>query len=229
MHTAIPRKIVSSSSASAFKPVLNNKSSSTSPHRPTSRLPTSSHKKSASASSRSFKENIPPVPSKQCSIRSIALQKSSNGADVHKIEKKNNNKGDNLEDVQSVGSKHKDGEDEHSFTYPVLADLSSSMIVEADENSRIDFDYNVIDYDGEYDIDLKLESSLYETRLAARHNDSIRVTIKRMQTNVLRRMGRAADDDASISLDYIPESDVEGILGVEGRILWIIDWGGGAV
>ncbi|KAK2461017.1 hypothetical protein APHAL10511_006958 [Amanita phalloides] len=95
MHAGIPRKTFSSST-SVFKPVLNNKFSSC--------LPTSSHKKSAGASSRSFKENIPPVPSKQCSI---ALQKSSNDADEHNIEKNNNSKRDDLEDVQSVGSKHK--------------------------------------------------------------------------------------------------------------------------
>ncbi|KAK2461019.1 hypothetical protein APHAL10511_006960 [Amanita phalloides] len=68
---------------------------------------------------------------------SIALQNPFNGADEHNIEKNNNSKRDDLEDVQSVGSKHKGREDEYSFNYPVLGDLSSSMIVEAHENSRI--------------------------------------------------------------------------------------------
>ncbi|KAK2467747.1 hypothetical protein APHAL10511_000042 [Amanita phalloides] len=220
MHTGIPRK-TSPSSTSAFKPVLNNKSSSTSSissRLPTSRLPTSSKKKGTGSSSRSSKENIPPVASnskKQGSTRSTALQKSSNGAEEPKIEKKNNNKGDGLGDVQSIGSKHME---EISFTHPVLADLSTSVI---NENSRIDFDYNVIDYDREYDINFKLESSFSETRLAARHNDSIEVTLKRTRARSLCRVGRVANDDneASISLDYIPESDVEGVLGVE----YIID------
>ncbi|KAK2467511.1 hypothetical protein APHAL10511_000366 [Amanita phalloides] len=207
MHTGIPRKTLSPSSPSAFKPVLNTKSTttSTSSRLPTSRLPTS-NKKSASSSSRSFKENIPPVASnskKQGSNRSTTLEKSSNGADEPKIEKKNNNKGDGLEDVQSVGSKHKDGEKELSFTHPVLAD---SVIVVANENSRADFDYNV---DREYDINLKLESSFYETRLAARHNDSIEVTLKRTQARFLCRMSRAVndEDEASISLEYIIGDD----------------------
>ncbi|KAK2461101.1 hypothetical protein APHAL10511_006880 [Amanita phalloides] len=204
MHTGIPRK------SSSFKLVLNKSSTPGASRLPTSRLP-SSNKKSASASSCSLKEIIPVAfnSKKQGSTRPLTLQKSSHDADKHEIEKKNK-MGDDLEDVQSVRSKQKasDGEEEYSSIYPVLADLSSSMIFEAE-------DYHVIDYDREYDINLKLELSLYETLLAARHNDNIQVTLKRTRARFLSRLGIEVDDDeASISLDNTPDSDVEGVLGV---------------